>query len=95
MSLSLKCRCITAHFIGEIDSGSPAERGGLKENDRLVAVNGEEVSRYTHEQVVDKIRQLGNRCCLLVVDPETDKVYKMVCLFHTQYNIGLSTNILF
>ncbi|XP_062861397.1 Na(+)/H(+) exchange regulatory cofactor NHE-RF3 [Trichomycterus rosablanca] len=68
---------LQGHFIGEIDKGSPAERAGLKENDRLVAVNGEEISRYNHEQVVDKIRQLGNRCCLLVVDTETDKMYKM------------------
>ncbi|KAF5903873.1 Na(+)/H(+) exchange regulatory cofactor NHE-RF3 [Clarias magur] len=65
------------HFIGEIDRGSPAEKGGLKKMDRLVAVDGEEVHSLTHEQVVDKIRQLGNRCCLLVVDAETDKMYKM------------------
>lgn len=48
--------------------------------DRLVAVGGEEVNNCTHEQVVDKIRRLGNRCCLLVVDAETDKMYKMVSL---------------
>ncbi|MCJ8732454.1 hypothetical protein PDJAM_G00211530 [Pangasius djambal] len=65
------------HFIGEIDRGSPAEKGGLKEKDQLVAVDGEEVNHCTHEQVVDKIRQLGNRCCLLVVDSETDEMYKM------------------
>ncbi|XP_026768371.3 Na(+)/H(+) exchange regulatory cofactor NHE-RF3 [Pangasianodon hypophthalmus] len=65
------------HFIGEIDRGSPAEKGGLKEMDQLVAVDGEEVNHCTHEQVVDKIRELGNRCCLLVVDTETDKMYKM------------------
>ncbi|XP_076858014.1 Na(+)/H(+) exchange regulatory cofactor NHE-RF3 [Brachyhypopomus gauderio] len=65
------------HFIGEIDAGSPAERAGLREKDRVVAVDGEEVDHHTHEQVVDKIRRLGNRCCLLVVDAETDKMYKM------------------
>lgn len=46
--------------------------------DQVVAVDGEEVNGCTHEQVVDKIRQLGNRCCLLVVDSETDNMYKMV-----------------
>ncbi|KAK3568342.1 hypothetical protein QTP86_004955 [Hemibagrus guttatus] len=65
------------HFIGEIDRGSPAEKGGLKEMDQLVAVEGEEIIQCTHDQVVDKIRQCGNRCCLLVVDAETDKMYKM------------------
>lgn len=48
--------------------------------DRLVAVDGEAVNHYTHEQLVDKIHQLGNRCCLLVVDDETHKMYKMVSL---------------
>lgn len=47
--------------------------------DQLVAVDGEEVIHCTHDQVVDKIRQCGNRCCLLVVDVETDNMYKMVC----------------
>ncbi|XP_060732220.1 Na(+)/H(+) exchange regulatory cofactor NHE-RF3 isoform X1 [Tachysurus vachellii] len=65
------------HFIGDIDRESPAEKGGLKEMDQLVAVDGEEVIHCTHDQVVDKIRQCGNRCCLLVVDVETDKMYKM------------------
>ncbi|XP_017326324.2 Na(+)/H(+) exchange regulatory cofactor NHE-RF3 [Ictalurus punctatus] len=65
------------HFIGEIDRGSPAEKAGLKEKDQLVAVDGMEVNHCTHEQVVEKIRQLGNLCCLLVVDAETDKMYKM------------------
>lgn len=55
--------------------------------DQLVAVDGEEVNSCTHEQVVDKIRQLGNQCCLLVVDAETDKMYKMVSL--------LSFNVIF
>lgn len=61
--------------------------------DQLVAVDGEEVNSCTHEQVVDKIRQLGNQCCLLVVDAETDKMYKLVSLlsfnviFHTHTNI--------
>ena len=46
--------------------------------DRLVAVAGEEVDQCTHDQVVDKIRQAGNKCCLLVVDAVTDKMYKLV-----------------
>ncbi|XP_052004553.1 Na(+)/H(+) exchange regulatory cofactor NHE-RF3-like [Xyrauchen texanus] len=64
------------HYIGQIDKGSPAELAGLKDKDRLAAVNGEEIENYTHEQVVDKIQQ-GNKCCLLVLDAETDKMYKL------------------
>ncbi|CDQ68838.1 unnamed protein product [Oncorhynchus mykiss] len=67
----------TGHFIKDIDRGSPADRAGLKEMDRLVAVEGEEVDSCSHEQVVDRIRQCGNKCCLLVVDEDTDTLYKM------------------
>ena len=53
---------LLGHYIKDIDRGSPAERAGLKEMDRLVAVAGEEVDQCTHDQVVDKIRQAGNKC---------------------------------
>ncbi|XP_035532554.1 Na(+)/H(+) exchange regulatory cofactor NHE-RF3 [Morone saxatilis] len=66
----------TGHFIKDIDKGSPAERAGIKEMDRLVAVDGKEVDGCSHEQVVDRFRQSGNNCCLLVVDKETDQIYK-------------------
>ncbi|KAK2905971.1 Na(+)/H(+) exchange regulatory cofactor NHE-RF3 [Channa argus] len=67
----------TGHFIKDIDRGSPAQRAGLKEMDRLVAVDGKEVDGCTHEQVVEKIRQSGNKCCLLVVDKDTDEMYTL------------------
>lgn len=66
------------HFIKDIDRGSPAERAGVKEMDRLVTVDGKDVDSCSHEQVVDRIRQSGNQCCLLVVDKETDEMYKLV-----------------
>ncbi|XP_036396653.1 Na(+)/H(+) exchange regulatory cofactor NHE-RF3 [Megalops cyprinoides] len=68
---------VEGHTIKDIDQGSPAERAGLKDMDRLVAVNGEEVDSLSHDQVVDRIRQCGDSCSLLVVDTETDKMYKM------------------
>lgn len=46
--------------------------------DRLVAVDGKEVDTCSHEQVVDRIRQSGNKCCLLVVDKDTDQMCKLV-----------------
>lgn len=67
---------MTGHYIKDIDRGSPAERAGLKEMDRLVAVDGQEVDSCTHEQVVEAIRQSGKKCCLLVVDKDTDQMYK-------------------
>ncbi|XP_034042296.1 Na(+)/H(+) exchange regulatory cofactor NHE-RF3 [Thalassophryne amazonica] len=67
----------TGHFISTIDRGSPAEIAGLHEMDRLVAVDGKEVDSYSHEKVVDMIRQSGTKCCLLVVDKDTDQMYKL------------------
>ncbi|XP_070693921.1 Na(+)/H(+) exchange regulatory cofactor NHE-RF3 [Pempheris klunzingeri] len=66
----------SGHFIRDIDKGSPAQRAGLEEMDRLVAVDGKEVDSCSHEEVVDRIRQSGNKCCFLVVDKETDQMYK-------------------
>ncbi|KAG8000594.1 Na(+)/H(+) exchange regulatory cofactor NHE-RF3 [Nibea albiflora] len=59
------------------DGGSPAERAGMKEMDRLVAVDGQEVVNCSHEQVVDKIRLSGNKCCFLVVDKDTHQMYQL------------------
>ncbi|XP_018533784.1 Na(+)/H(+) exchange regulatory cofactor NHE-RF3 [Lates calcarifer] len=67
----------TGHLIKDIDRGSAAERAGLKEMDRLFAVDGEEVEGCPHEVVVDRIRQSGNKCCLLVLDKDTDQQYKL------------------
>lgn len=38
-------------FIGKVDSGSPAEAAGLKPGDRIVEVNGVNVSNENHKQV--------------------------------------------
>ncbi|XP_028993634.1 Na(+)/H(+) exchange regulatory cofactor NHE-RF3 [Betta splendens] len=65
------------HFIKDVDRGSPAERAGLKEMDRLVAVDGKDVENCSHEQVVERFRQSGAQCRLLVVDKDTDEMYKM------------------
>lgn len=46
--------------------------------DRLVAVNGKEVDSWTHDQVVDLIRQSDQSCHFLVMDKFTDKMYKLV-----------------
>jgi len=90
--------CISGHYIGEIDKGSPAERAGLKNGDRLVAVNGEEINNCTHEQVVNKIGKEGNKCCLLVLDAETEKIYKLVSHFQSitllQYRNNLNAQCL-
>nr|XP_060478198.1 Na(+)/H(+) exchange regulatory cofactor NHE-RF3 isoform X2 [Panthera onca] len=64
--------------IKDIDSGSPAEEAGLKNNDLVVAVNGESVESLDHDSVVEMIRKGGDQTSLLVVDKETDRMYRLV-----------------
>ncbi|XP_040438861.1 Na(+)/H(+) exchange regulatory cofactor NHE-RF3 [Falco naumanni] len=65
------------HVIKDVDSGSPAAKAGLKDNDILIAVNGEQVDGVDHESVVRKIKQPEAITTLLVVDKETDAMYKL------------------
>uniref|UniRef100_A0A8C6TGD2 PDZ domain containing 1 n=1 Tax=Neogobius melanostomus TaxID=47308 RepID=A0A8C6TGD2_9GOBI len=67
---------LSGHFVRDIERGSPAEQAGLQDMDRLVAVDGKEVDGFSHEQVVDCIRMSGRQCSLLVVDKETDQMYR-------------------
>ncbi|XP_040318415.1 Na(+)/H(+) exchange regulatory cofactor NHE-RF3 isoform X3 [Herpailurus yagouaroundi] len=64
--------------VKDIDSGSPAEEAGLKNNDLVVAVNGESVESLDHDSVVEMIRKGGDQTSLLVVDKETDHMYRLV-----------------
>uniref|UniRef100_A0A3B4AAK4 PDZ domain-containing protein n=1 Tax=Periophthalmus magnuspinnatus TaxID=409849 RepID=A0A3B4AAK4_9GOBI len=77
---------LSGHFIREIDRGSPADRVGLMDMDRLVAVDGKEVAGFSHEEVVDCIRMSGNQCSLLVVDKETDQMYEKGLTSPPSYN---------
>lgn len=65
-------------IIKDIDSGSPAEEAGLKTNDLVLAVNGESVESLSHDSVVEMIRKGGDQTSLLVVDKETDSIYRLV-----------------
>ncbi|XP_008590790.1 PREDICTED: Na(+)/H(+) exchange regulatory cofactor NHE-RF3 [Galeopterus variegatus] len=64
-------------IIKDIDSGSPAEEAGLKNNDLVIAVNGESVETLDHDRVVEMIRKGGDQTSLLVVDKETDNMYRL------------------
>ncbi|XP_006899603.1 PREDICTED: Na(+)/H(+) exchange regulatory cofactor NHE-RF3 [Elephantulus edwardii] len=64
-------------IISDIDAGSPADKAGLKNNDLVVAVNGESVESLDHDGVVEMIRKNAEKTSLLVVDKETDKMYRL------------------
>nr|KAG5691395.1 hypothetical protein BaRGS_003767 [Batillaria attramentaria] len=63
-------------YIGKVDEGSPAEAAGLKQGDRIVEVNGVNIGVENHQQVVGRIKAGGEETRLLVVDAETDQLYK-------------------
>lgn len=63
-------------FIGKIDDDSPAQMAGLREGDRIVEVNGVNISNENHRQVVERIKADPQETKLLVVDPQTDLWYR-------------------
>jgi len=59
-------------YIGKVDENSPAEAAGLKEGDRIIEVNGVNISNENHKQVVQRIKTVSDETKLLVVDKEAD-----------------------
>uniref|UniRef100_UPI00398F1BEA Na(+)/H(+) exchange regulatory cofactor NHE-RF3-like n=1 Tax=Pristiophorus japonicus TaxID=55135 RepID=UPI00398F1BEA len=62
-------------YLREVDAGSPAEICGMKEGDRLLAINGENIEGLEHEVVVKMIKQSGNQTTLIVINTEGDKYF--------------------
>lgn len=63
-------------FMTEVVPGGAADRAGVKTNDRILEVNGENIEGSTHDQVVDKIKLAGGSIMFLLVDEETDRYYQ-------------------
>uniref|UniRef100_A0A8C8AE95 PDZ domain containing 3 n=1 Tax=Otus sunia TaxID=257818 RepID=A0A8C8AE95_9STRI len=59
----------TGQFLWDVDAGLPAEQAGMKEGDRLLAVNGESIEGLDHQQTVLRIRARDDQVTLLVIDP--------------------------
>ena len=64
-------------FISSIDPESAAEAGGLKVGDRIVEVNGVNVSLENHKQVVARIKAVHDNTNLLVVDKACDDYHRL------------------
>ncbi|XP_066497605.1 Na(+)/H(+) exchange regulatory cofactor NHE-RF2 [Hoplias malabaricus] len=63
-------------YIRSLDPGSPADRAGLRPQDRLIEVNGVNIENMRHAEVVAFIKRGGDETRLLVVDPDTDEHFK-------------------
>lgn len=59
-------------YIGKVDEGSPAEAAGLRQGDRILEVNGVDISNENHKQVVERIKQNADETKLLVLSPESN-----------------------
>ncbi|XP_068574745.1 Na(+)/H(+) exchange regulatory cofactor NHE-RF2 [Cebidichthys violaceus] len=74
----------SGQYIRKVETGSPAEAVGLRAGDRVVAVNGINVEKETHHQVVQRIKAVDNETRLLVVDHETHESLRSLRLTATE-----------
>lgn len=74
----------SGQFIRKVEAGSPAEASGMRAGDRVVAVNGVNVEKETHHQVVQRIKAVDHETRLLVVDHETHESLRSLRLTATE-----------
>ncbi|KAJ8398729.1 hypothetical protein AAFF_G00419260 [Aldrovandia affinis] len=74
-------------YIRSLDPGSPADRAGLRPQDRLIEVNGVNIESLRHSEVVAFIKSGGDETRLLVVDPDTDEHFKTLGIIPTESHI--------
>ncbi|GAA6234919.1 Na(+)/H(+) exchange regulatory cofactor NHE-RF1-like isoform X2 [Lates japonicus] len=75
-------------FIRAVDEDSPAQKAGLRPQDKIVQVNGVSVIGMQHSEVVAAIKAGGDQTRLLVVDAETDDFFKRCNVLPTEEHIS-------
>ncbi|XP_047694091.1 Na(+)/H(+) exchange regulatory cofactor NHE-RF2 isoform X4 [Prionailurus viverrinus] len=74
-------------YIRSVDPGSPAAHSGLRAQDRLIEVNGQNVEGLRHAEVVSRIKAREDEARLLVVDPETDEHFRRLRVTPTEEHV--------
>ncbi|XP_019750876.1 NHERF family PDZ scaffold protein 4b isoform X3 [Hippocampus comes] len=70
----------TAHVLRKVDTGSPAERAGIRDGDVLLEVNGESVELLQHDEIVTRVRESGRHISLTTVIPQGHEFYTQLGL---------------
>ncbi|XP_023154360.1 Na(+)/H(+) exchange regulatory cofactor NHE-RF1a [Amphiprion ocellaris] len=63
-------------FIRAVDEDSPAQKAGLRPQDRIIQVNGVSVIGMQHSEVVAAIKAGGDETRLLVVNAQTEEFFQ-------------------
>ncbi|XP_065303924.1 mucin-17-like isoform X4 [Dermacentor albipictus] len=64
-----------SYFITGVMSNSPAELGGLRNDDRLVEVNAVSVENKSYQEIMGRMGKEPDQVDLLVIDRETDEAF--------------------
>uniref|UniRef100_W5KWP0 Na(+)/H(+) exchange regulatory cofactor NHE-RF n=1 Tax=Astyanax mexicanus TaxID=7994 RepID=W5KWP0_ASTMX len=74
-------------YIRAVDEDSPAEKAGLRPQDKVVQVNGVSVHGMQHSDVVGAIKTGGDELRLLVVDPDTEAYFNSCQVLPTEEHL--------
>ncbi|XP_061658767.1 NHERF family PDZ scaffold protein 4b isoform X2 [Syngnathoides biaculeatus] len=70
----------TAHVLRNVDTGSPAERAGVRDGDVLLEVNGESVELLDHDEIVRRVRENDQHVSLTTIIPQGHEFYTQLGL---------------
>ncbi|TSK14846.1 Na(+)/H(+) exchange regulatory cofactor NHE-RF1 [Bagarius yarrelli] len=77
----------TGQYIRAVDEDSPAEKSGLRPQDKVVQVNGMAVHGLQHSEVVAAIKAGGDELHLLVMDPDTEAFFNSCQVLPTEEHL--------
>ena len=70
-------KVLNGQYVKSVNTKSPAFRAGMLAGDHVVEVDGVNVERLTHQEVVQRIRSgSGKSKTILVIDQDTEKLFK-------------------
>ncbi|KAK3560001.1 hypothetical protein QTP86_033746 [Hemibagrus guttatus] len=77
----------SGQYIRAVDEDSPAEKSGLRPQDKVLQVNAVAVQGLQHSDVVAAIKAGGDELQLLVVDPDTEAFFRSCQVLPTEEHL--------